>query len=201
MTRKGGNLSQVIDGDLYSSYFDPNLVREALRFTPGKGDIVQATYPASGTHWMLQMTQLIVYKGRSASSYREFGSRYEFLELVGKPAAAASTTTPRLLATHIRPGKIAASPEAKYVYVARNPWDVCASLYELQGQLRGPDDRQTWDDFVTLFWEGLAGTGDYFEHVHSGYLRKGDPNVFFVTYEEMAADPGDVVMQSRRLSR
>ncbi|XP_037521620.2 sulfotransferase 2B1-like [Rhipicephalus sanguineus] len=195
MARKNGSLTQMIDGDYYSSYLDPDKVREALRFTPGRGDIVQMTYPASGTHWMQQMIQLILHGGRSASSYREFESSFTFLEAVGKPAEVASTSSPRHLTTHIRPGKLAISSEAKCVYVARNPWDACASLYELQREIRGLSDRQTFDDFVSLFLQGLAGHGDYFEHVRAGYLRKDEPNVFFVTYEAMAADLEDVVLR------
>ncbi|KAH8038164.1 hypothetical protein HPB51_024304 [Rhipicephalus microplus] len=171
----------MIDGDYYSSYFNPDVVRQALRFIPGRGDIVQMAFPASGTHWMQQITQLIVHGGRSASSYREFASRFQFLEYVGTPAGVESTQSPRFLPTHLQPGQITVAPEAKYIYVARNPWDVCASLYDLQGELRGPNGGQTFDEFVSLFLEGLAGPGDYFEHVRAAFQRKDEPNVFFVT--------------------
>ncbi|XP_075726161.1 sulfotransferase ssu-1 [Rhipicephalus microplus] len=193
MTQKG--LAQMIDGDYYSSYFNPDVVRQALRFIPGRGDIVQMAFPASGTHWMQQITQLIVHGGRSASSYREFASRFQFPEYVGTPAGVASMQSPRFLPTHLRPGQITVAPEAKYIYVARNPWDVCASLYDLQGELRGPNGGQTFDDFVSLFLEGLAGPGDYFEHVRTAFQRKDEPNVFFVTYEEMTEDHGGVVLR------
>ncbi|KAH6942374.1 hypothetical protein HPB50_004233 [Hyalomma asiaticum] len=195
MALKESSLVQVIDGDCYSSVFDADKIREALRFTPGRGDVVQMSYPASGTHWMHQMVQLIVHGGQSATCYEEFRARHAFLELVGKPAEARSPPSPRLLMTHIRPGKIAMSAEAKYIYVARNPWDVCGSLYDFLQQRHRTARQQSFEDFVNTFLHGLVPGGDYFEHVRAGYMRRDEQNVFFVTYEEMAAHRDDVLLR------
>ncbi|KAH7942712.1 hypothetical protein HPB52_000203 [Rhipicephalus sanguineus] len=126
---------------------------------------------------MQQTIQPILHGAASASSYREFGSKFIFLEVVGKPPEVASTSPPRHLTTHLRPGQVAISSEAKYVYVARNPWDVCASLYDPQRELCGALDGQTFDDFVSLFLQGLMGPGDYFEHMRFVVLLHTDNEI------------------------
>ncbi|KAH6943537.1 hypothetical protein HPB50_023943 [Hyalomma asiaticum] len=96
--------------------------------------------------------------------------------------------------THIRPGKLATIPEAKYIYVARNPWDVCSSLYDLHLKLFERADRMSVEGYVSTFLDGNVAIGPYFEHVNAGYVRRNEPNFFFVTYEEMIKDCGGVVL-------
>ncbi|KAH7957033.1 hypothetical protein HPB52_014492 [Rhipicephalus sanguineus] len=58
---------------------------------------------------------------------------------------------------------------AKFVYVARNPWDVCVSFYHMVKDLsvfRFQDG--TFDDFLEAFLAGGFGFGSYFQHVASG---------------------------------
>lgn len=185
---------QDIDGDLYNIHFNPDMVREAIAFKPRPGDIIEMSYSSSGTRWMQQMIQLIVHKGNSANSYDQFIERCPFLENHGKRVDEV-TTTPRLIMTHIRPGKLAAMAEAKYVYVARNPWDVCCSSYSIAMKLREITERMPFDDYVSMFLDGRVAVGPYFEHVHAGYVRRKDPNFFFVTYEDMMMNCDDVVLR------
>ncbi|KAH6943290.1 hypothetical protein HPB50_018586 [Hyalomma asiaticum] len=186
--------TQEIDGDLYNIHFDPNRIREALAFKPRPGDVIQMSYASSGTRWIQQIIQLIVYKGYSATSFDEFWERLVLLEHSGKQADAFAST-PRLIMTHIRPGKLADVPEAKYVYVARNPWDVCCSLYDYVVKVVERADRVPFEDYLSLFLDGRVATGRYFEHVNAGYLRRNEPNFFFVTYEEMQKDCGNVLLR------
>ncbi|KAL1471570.1 hypothetical protein MTO96_039876 [Rhipicephalus appendiculatus] len=66
------------------------------------------------------------------------------------------------------------NPEAKYVYVARNPWDTCVSFYHMATSLSMFKFHDgTFDEFLDAFLRGDFGYGDYFDHVASGYaLRK-----------------------------
>ncbi|XP_077534594.1 sulfotransferase ssu-1-like [Haemaphysalis longicornis] len=91
------------------------------------------------------------------------------------------------------------NPEAKYVYVARNPWDCCVSLYHQVKELsvyRFEDG--TFDDFLEAFLDGDLGYGDYFKHVVVGYSLKNEPNMFFVTYEELKKDTRGTVLTLAR---
>ncbi|XP_075558288.1 amine sulfotransferase-like [Dermacentor variabilis] len=194
MLRSKRPFMQDIDGVLYNIHFNPDTIREALAFKPRPGDVVQMSYSSSGTRWMQYILQLIVYKGHSANSYDEFRERSLFLEHLGKRVDVV-TSTPRLILTHIRPGMLATMAEAKYVYVARNPWDVCCSAYSLAMKVRELTERMSFDDLVPVFLEGCVSVGSYFEHVHAGYVRRKDPNFFFVTYEEMVRDCGSVILR------
>lgn len=102
----------------------------------------------------------------------------------------------RLLLTHQPLRRETMNDEAKYVYVARNPWDVCASLFRMVTDMdiyRFQDG--TFEEFLDPFMEGDLGYGDYFDHVASGYALKDEPNVFFVTYEELKGDTRATVIR------
>ncbi|KAH8042786.1 hypothetical protein HPB51_025838 [Rhipicephalus microplus] len=88
--------------------------------------------------------------------------------------------------------------EGKYVYIARNPWDVCVSLYHMMTNMRAFEFQDgASEDFAHAFFSGDTGFGDYFEHVAAGYALREQPNVFFVTYEELKQNAIEVV---RRLA-
>ncbi|KAH8021171.1 hypothetical protein HPB51_012566 [Rhipicephalus microplus] len=95
----------------------------------------------------------------------------------------------RTLCTHLPLCLEKLNPEAKYVYVARNPWDVCVSLYHHVTSLsfyRFQDG--TFDDFLEAFFTGRLPYGCYFEHLVAGYSLKDEPNILFLTYEELQRD-------------
>lgn len=144
---------------------------------------------------MQYLTQLILKGGEPVNSYDEFACNTHALEYVRhdgwKPALPM-----RLFYTHqiLQPNTM--SEDAKYVYVARNPWDVCVSLYHAMTELsvwRFQDG--TFDELFDAFLETDLGYGSYFDHVASGYALKDKPNVFFITYEEIKRDTRGVVLK------
>ncbi|XP_040071798.1 amine sulfotransferase-like isoform X2 [Ixodes scapularis] len=150
------------------------------------------TYPRSGTHWVQQIIQLILSKGVSVKTFNEFLEKAPFLEV----QEVKTTASPRLLRTHFSMSKLRLSEKAKYIYVARNPWDCCVSCYYLIRESPATEfTNGTCDDFLDAFLEAKIGFGDYFEHVLSGYNHRGDSNVFFVTYEELQTNKKDVVLR------
>ncbi|KAH8037214.1 hypothetical protein HPB51_009402 [Rhipicephalus microplus] len=194
---EGASLStmfQIIDGERYIFFRDPDQVREALRFQPRSGDIVEVAYPKCGMQLMQQMIQLIVHDGHCAKDLREFSSRAPFLEDCGGKWPGEEPPT-RLFRTHIRLGRIAVGIDAKYVYVARNPWDACYSQYVMNQKMPLCPMRETFDQFVSMFLEGALTNGCYFEHVLSGYARRNEPNVFFTTYENMMRDTATTALE------
>ncbi|CAN7991619.1 unnamed protein product [Ixodes hexagonus] len=185
---------QIIDGKPRSPFLDPGLVRAALRFKPRDDDVIQVTYPKSGTHWVQQITQLILNKGESVANFSEFVKKSPFLEYHGEQTFEGMSS-PRTIRTHFPLTSDSFSKEAKYVYVARNPWDCCVSFYHHIRSLPLYDFQGgTFDDFFEAYIEGNVGYGDYFDHLLSGYTRKDEPNVFFITYEALKKDtPGSVL--------
>ncbi|KAL1474886.1 hypothetical protein MTO96_037693 [Rhipicephalus appendiculatus] len=103
---------------------------------------------------------------------------------------------PRLFYTHQPLRREIVNDEAKYVYVARNPWDVCASFYRMVTDVSTYKFQDgTFEEFFESFIEGELGYGSYFDHVSAGYALKDRPNVFFLTYEELKADTRSVVLR------
>ncbi|KAH7950792.1 sulfotransferase ssu-1 [Rhipicephalus sanguineus] len=188
--------TQIVDGERYSIVREPQLIQEVLRFDPGKDDVVLVTYPTSGTHWMEQIMQLIVYRGSSATTHDEFCKRSPFLEEYGELISEFTTNShPRILTTHFRPGLLKINQCSKYVYVARNPWDLCASLYDQSRQTPLYPLRATFAEFLPMFLQGDVPYGSYFQHVSAAYKLRNEPNVFFVTYEEVAGNTAGVVVR------
>ncbi|KAH7954640.1 hypothetical protein HPB49_020439 [Dermacentor silvarum] len=105
---------------------------------------------------------------------------------------------PRL--SHFPIRKELINSEAKYIYVTRNPWDVCVSLYYMVTSLSAYRFQDgTFDDFFDAFLsEDVAGYGNYFNHVVSGYEVKNMNNVFFVTYENLTRDTRGTVLKLAR---
>ncbi|XP_037515229.1 sulfotransferase 1C2-like [Rhipicephalus sanguineus] len=56
----------------------------------------------------------------------------------------------------------------------------------------------TFEEFVDVFVGGNFGYGDYFEHVASAYNLREEPNVLFVTYEEMTKNTREVLLRVAR---
>lgn len=151
----------------------------------------------AGTHLVQQMIQLLLNKGQSARTFAEFTTRAPFLEIQGLQESPSEA--PRLLRTHLPMNRLRLSDKAKYVYVARNPWDCCVSNFHLMRDFPVFEFADgTFHDFLDTFLDGRFGFGDYFDHVLSGYEHRHDANVFFVTYEEIQRDKVDVV---HRLAR
>ncbi|KAL1474887.1 hypothetical protein MTO96_037694 [Rhipicephalus appendiculatus] len=192
---------QVIDGIRRSAIVRPDTLRKALQFTPAKGDILQMSYPKCGTHWMQYLTLLVLNEGRPIRNYQEFASSGRSLEYAGvegwKPHNGERILPYRAILTHLDPPrKELLNADAKYVYVARNPWDCCVSFYHHVSNLspfRFEDG--TFDEFLDSFLRGDFGYGDYFDHLLAGYSLKEEPNVLFVTYEQLKRDTRSVVLR------
>lgn len=178
-----------VDGIRLPGGFDPVRVREALDFKPNPGDIFIVTYPKCGTHWIQQISQLILNRGASATNYLEFQMKTPFIEFTGTEMLDDAAPPPRLLKTHFAFDRQPYRKEAKYVYVARNPKDCCVSFFHHTRGIPGYKFADgSFDDFFELFIRGETDFGDYFDNLLSWYERKDDPNVFFLTYEQLKAD-------------
>ncbi|GBM47707.1 Sulfotransferase 1C2A [Araneus ventricosus] len=93
-------------------------------------------------------------------------------------------------------GTLICSTEAKYIYVARHPADCVVSYYHhLQFFPTYFFSEGTFDDLFEFFVKGEVENGDYFDHLLDGYSRRNEPNVLFLTYESMMADPREACLK------
>lgn len=171
--------------------FPPEAFASALSYVPAPGDLFVSTYPKCGTTWTQYLIYLIVRRAEPLTEGESLGDVFPHLEEIGADAARAMAP-PRLLKTHLPLPMAPFSADARYVYVARNPFDCAVSFYyHTQGFVRHYDFADgTFDDFFECFLAGEVDFGDYFEHLISWYARSADRNVLFMTYEHMSANPG-----------
>lgn len=184
----------VHDGFRMPMGFPPEGFLSGLTYEPGRDDIFVSTYPKCGTTWMQYIVYLIARRGEPLPAGASLGDGFPHLEEVGAEAARA-LAPPRLLKTHLPLPMAPFSPAARYLYVARNPFDCAVSFYHhTRGFVKHYDFAEgTFDEFFECFLAGEVDFGDYFEHLLSWYAKREEPNVLFLTYEAMRADPAGAV--------
>jgi hypothetical protein len=170
--------------------FPAGAVRSGLAYVPGDDDLFVASYPKCGTTWVQHIVWLLMHEAQALSPNESLTELFPHLEEVGREGIAAMAP-PRLIKTHLPFSATPFSARAKYVYVARNPFDCCASFFHhTRGFVKHYDFADgTFDEFFDCFVEGEVDFGDYFDNVLGWLAQRDAENVFWVTYEALKADP------------
>ncbi|CAL1276707.1 unnamed protein product [Larinioides sclopetarius] len=186
---------EVVDGFKIPGMFSVEAYKSALAYKPRSDDLFIVTYPKCGTTWVQNIVGCIFRDGRSFGSAIEFFSDTPFLEMTGAEAAE-KMKRPGAIKFHLPFHLIPWSPEAKYIYVARNPKDCCVSFYHHTESMPGYmfEDGE-FDDFFELFINGEVDFGDYFDTTLSWWEHRNDPNVLFITYEQLKRDTVNNVLK------
>jgi hypothetical protein len=160
------------------------LRRTHLDFVPRADDVFIVTYPRSGTTWM----QMILYQLTTDGSM-EIPHIAEFCPWFEASQRSARgfelRPSPRIFKSHLSWRKIPKGP-GKYIYVARDGKDVALSYYHLCCAYNGYE--ATFDEFFERFLRGKVDHGSWFRHVGDWWAHRDDPNVLFLTYEELTDD-------------
>jgi hypothetical protein len=164
------------------------------RYRASAGDIFVASYPKCGTTWVQYIVYLLEHDARPLAAGQRLDAVFPHLEEVGEEAVRA-LPEPRLIKTHLPAERTPWHTEAKYVYVARNPFDCAVSFYHhTRGFVRHYDFADgTWGDFFECFLAGEVDFGDYFAHLATWWPRRTEPNVLWLTYERMLEAPEQAV--------
>lgn len=78
---------------------------------------------------------------------------------------------------------------AKVIYVARNPKDVVLSFLHHSRLIKGIGYIGTLEQYVDYFVKDELIYGPYWEHLREAWPRRDHPNMHFLFYEDMKADP------------
>ncbi|UYV81140.1 hypothetical protein LAZ67_20000142 [Cordylochernes scorpioides] len=185
---------QDVDGYRVIAAFSPEAVRSAMAYQPREDDIIVATFPKCGTTWTQNIVFLILNKGKAFDNIDDFLVKTPFLELCGADAVE-NMPRPGAIKIHFPFNKAPFSSSAKYIYVARNPKDTCVSFYHHTLNISPYEFDGSFDDFFEIFFNSQNDYGDYFDHVLSWYEHRNDPNVLFLTYEELKFNAKDSVLK------
>ncbi|XP_075554122.1 sulfotransferase ssu-1-like [Dermacentor variabilis] len=188
-TTTAQDVYHVVDGLYVSKIFTDKNLHSAFSYKPIDEDVFIVGYPKCGTTW-LQFIVYSIYTGGAGGlpSATECRKTMAFLEISGAEGAM-SIQRPGIIKTHLPFHLQPYSPKAKYIYVARNPYDCCVSFYHhTKSRPRYGFQDGTFNQFVDMFIRGEVDFGDYFDHLLSWYEHRGDPNVLFLTYEDLKKD-------------
>jgi hypothetical protein len=153
-------------------------------------DIFISTYPKCGTTWMQNIVWLILHGAVPLGSEERMTDLIPHMEEIGAEGVEA-LPHPRVLKTHLPFSMTPYHPEARYVYVLRNPFDCVVSFFHhTRGFVQHYDFYEgNFDDYFRCFVQGEVDFGDYFENVLSWWVHRTKRNFLFVTYEDLKADP------------
>lgn len=183
------------DGFLIPGAFSLEAFRSAINYKPKTGQLFIATYPKCGATWMQQIVDLIFNKGKPAENFGEVLQNSPLLELNGADSVDF-TYGPGAIKIHLPFNLAPYSPNAKYIYIARNPRDCCVSFYYHTKCVEAYNFSDgTFEEFFEFFISGKTSFGDYFDHLLSWYEHKDDRNVCFLTYEELKEDARNQIIK------
>lgn len=170
-------------------------------------DIIIATYAKSGTTWMQQIAGQLIFSGREdidlhkLSPWLDFrtGQR-ELVELLGAQEHR------RFIKTHLPADALVISPQAKYIYVARDGRDTAWSLHnhhlnftdaaleeinDPPGRV-GPRLERYSGDAAEFYRAWVTFDGypwwSFWDNVRSWWAIRDIPNIMLIHFEEMKSD-------------
>ncbi|CAM9759274.1 unnamed protein product, partial [Discosporangium mesarthrocarpum] len=192
----------LIDGLLHNPAMkEEKIVGLVNTFETRNNDVFICTYPKSGTTWMQQITLLLLNKGDPGEkTYSEVipwleaitaGGLLQEREAKGWETLDQVKANPdrRFFKTHANLATLPAgtAPGAKVVYVARNPKDVCVSLFHHAKNKPEFGFDGGFPEMLHLFAEGRVETNSWFDHVLDWWkAAEADPDhVLFLCYEDV----------------
>ncbi len=170
--------------------FPPENFDSGITYQAQTKDTFIVTYPKCGTTWTQHILWMLSHDGKPLPVDKNINLEVPHLEEVGSDFVK-SLSEPRFIKTHLTYDLTPYNPDAKYIYVARNPFDCAVSFYyHTQGFVKHYDFAEgTFDDFFECFINGEVDWGDYFDNLLSWVQHKNDENVLFLTYESMKNNP------------
>lgn len=167
------------------------------------------SYPKAGTNWAQQIVRFIQNGGRAdqirITDAMPWVEGFNEIPEVGYSYGVNlnEISPPRSLQSHfsytMMPCGLPSSTPGKYIYIARNPKDLCVSLYFYNKRLPFYPHYE-WDELFEHYIDGEIEFGDYFDHVLSWWAHKDDENVLFLKYEDMKKNlPHEVARIARFL--
>lgn len=196
--------------DLHNHHFDSTMW-DGFAFR--NDDIIIATYAKSGTTWLQQIVSQLIFAGEPDLPVAQMSP---WLDLrvppreVKLPAVDAQTHR-RFIKTHLPVDALVYSPQAKYLYVARDGRDVVWSLYNHHANanalwyemlndtpgLVGPPIGKPPADIRQYFHEWFDGDGypfwPFWENIRSWWNVRHLPNLLLLHFNDLKADmPGQI---------
>jgi hypothetical protein len=172
------------------------MMGNAPKYRPAAHDVLVCSYFKTGTNWTMQIAVQIAYRGNAEFEHihdvvpwLELPDGNRFAASLGDDGARGSAPTGlRVIKTHLAFDDLVYSPEAKYIWVVRDPKDIFVSSYHFaRATMLGPlmPSLERWLD---LYLSPDTFIGSWARHVQGGWENRHRDNMLFLTYEGMKAD-------------
>lgn len=184
-----------VDG-FYAPTFDlvvPNQEEEFRSIPSWKikpGDVFICAYPKAGTHWLWEVTSMLVNQSSDRLNLVKETSMLEGLS----QKQFDNVPSPRVVNTHL-PLRLLPKDllkmSTKIIFVQRNPKDICVSFYNHHKKLVEYEYDGKFENYVRRFLKGLVDYGSWFEYtLEWEKVFKDNPGYPFhlLTYEDMKTD-------------
>jgi hypothetical protein len=159
--------------------------RGRLKFIPRPDDIFIVTYPRSGTTLMRMILYQLTTDGSMEFKHiSQFIPFFDYLLMKGQDPE--KLPSPRVFITHFR-YRWLPKGNCKYIYITRDGRDVMISHFHFRAYW-GLGYIGTFSEFFNQFMKVGCLQGTWFDHVGEWWSQRGNPNILFLTYEELRRD-------------
>ena len=176
-------------------------------------DVVIGTWAKAGTTWTQQIVAQLIFDGAEDIPVADMSPWLDLriFPLADIMGALEAQTHRRVVKTHLPVDALVFSPQARYIYLARDGKDVVWSLYNHHARFTqqaldmfndtpgrvGPKLEPPKDDIVEYFHDWLDGDGypfwPFWSNVRSWWEIRHLPNVMLLHFNDMKADlPGSI---------
>ena len=190
--------------EIFSHFFDSQVWNG---FAFRDDDIIIATYAKSGTTWMQQIILQLIFNGAEEQTLHQISPWYDLRVLSPEQRAAIDCQTHRrFLKTHLPVDALVFSPQARYLYIARDGRDAAWSFHNHHYNAN--------DDYFRMYNANMPegypllerGTGDpyefyktwlerngwpvwpFWEHIRSWWAIRNLPNVMLLHFNDLKSD-------------
>ncbi|XP_046581180.1 sulfotransferase 1B1-like [Haliotis rubra] len=173
-------------GRHYLPAYSMSILEQTKTVSMRPDDIYFPAFPRTGTHWVYEMTNMLL-RGK-AETIQQYKGKHQ-LEFVANEGLS-KLPSPRVINTHFRlsdaPWEVK-EKKCKVIYNLRDPRDVAVSLYHAYIDLKVSECECSFEGFLYLFLEGKVEDGGLFDHwLAAEEFCKDNPDipVYFHIYEE-----------------
>ena len=166
--------------------------RAGQEFRPRSDDVFIATYPKCGTTWVQQIVHALRSEGDMA--FDEITEVVPWLELahdLGVNPHLEQRANPRAFKTHFSWHDVPKG--ARYIHVTREPVDTLKSFYRFFEGWFFEEGSIDIDTFARDIFLGGTGSGAYWQHVNAWWPVRDRPDVLFLCFEDMRAQPRQAI--------
>ena len=170
-------------------------------YQPTEHDVFATVYSKSGTNWLLQTLQQIMWHGEAEFEHiHEVVAWPEFpntgvISIHDTSIRDASPTKMRAIKTFSPRRFVPINDQAKYISIIRDPKEVFVSNFHFIPPQLGLRKQISLEYWLELFLSDKFPMGSWAVHTASYWKHKDDPNALLILFPEMKKDAREVTQR------